>query len=51
MTASATTSHNLEFAAGTAKAPALDRGGVKSIEDYLDLGEAEIYERIQEAKG
>src|SRR6266540_2394689 len=50
MTASATTSHNLEFAAGTAPATALDRGGVKSIDDYLDLGEIEIYERIQEAK-
>ncbi|HEV2668613.1 MAG TPA: hypothetical protein VG324_27095, partial [Blastocatellia bacterium] len=50
MTASATTSHNPEFAAGAAPATALDRGGVKPIDDYLDLGEAEIYERIREAR-
>jgi len=50
MTISATTSHNPEFAVGAAPATALDRGGVKPIDDYLDLGEAEIYERIQEAK-
>ena len=50
MTISATTSHNPEFAVGGRAATALDRGGVKPIDDYLDLGEAEIYERIQEAK-
>jgi quinolinate synthase len=33
-----------------APATALDRGGIRPIDDYLDLGEAEIYERIQEAK-
>jgi quinolinate synthase len=50
MTASARTSHSLEFAVGAAPATALDRGGVKPIDDYLDLGEAEIYGRIQEVK-
>src|SRR5512145_1876988 len=50
MTTSATTSHNPEFALARRGPPALDRGGVKLIDDYLDLGEAEIYERIQEAK-
>src|SRR5262249_19840598 len=49
MTASARTSHSLEFAVGAAPATALDRG-VKPIDDYLDLGEAEIYGRIQEVK-
>jgi quinolinate synthase len=29
---------------------ALDRGGAKAIDEYLNLGEAEIYERIREAK-
>src|SRR5262245_36777995 len=29
---------------------ALDRAGIKPLEDYLSLGEAEIYQRIQEAK-
>src|SRR5512145_1748423 len=50
MTTSATTSHTPEFAVAARGPPALDRGGVKLIDDYLDLGEAEIYERIQEAK-
>src|SRR5262249_47397198 len=50
MTASARPSQNLEFGNGAAPATALDRSGVKPIEDYIDLGEAEIYERIQEAK-
>src|SRR5262245_36011740 len=50
MRASARTSQNLEFAAGRQAATAFDRSGVKPIDDYLNLGEAEIYERIQEAK-
>jgi quinolinate synthase len=33
-----------------APATALDRGGAKPIDEYLDLGEAEIYDRIREAK-
>jgi quinolinate synthase len=37
-------------AAIPAPATALDRGGVKPIDEYLDLGEAEIYDRIREAK-
>jgi quinolinate synthase len=34
----------------TAPVTALDRAGIKPIENYLNLGEAEIYDRIQEAK-
>jgi quinolinate synthase len=37
-------------AAIPAPATTLDRGGVKPIDEYLDLGEAEIYDRIREAK-
>jgi quinolinate synthase len=37
-------------AAILAPATAFDRGGVKSIDEYLNLGEAEIYDRIREAK-
>jgi quinolinate synthase len=37
-------------AARLAPATALDRGGAKPIDEYLDLGEAEIYDRIREAK-
>jgi quinolinate synthase len=53
MSATITTEHSLKRGnAGTAKAPAtaLDHTGVKPIDDYLALGEAEIYERIREAK-
>src|SRR5919201_1180884 len=50
MTVSARTSQKLELAVGGRAATALDRSGVKPIDDYLGLGEAEIYERIQEAK-
>ncbi|MGE0883775.1 MAG: quinolinate synthase NadA [Blastocatellales bacterium] len=34
----------------TEKIRALNRGGVKPIEDYLSLSEAELFERIQAAK-
>jgi quinolinate synthase len=37
-------------AAILAPATALDRGGIKSIDEYLNLGEAEMYDRIREAK-
>jgi quinolinate synthase len=33
-----------------APATALDRGGAKPIDEYLSLGEVEIYDRIREAK-
>ena len=51
MTISATTSHNPEFAVGgRATRRRSTAAESKPIDDYLDLGEAEIYERIQEAK-
>ncbi|MCI0665025.1 MAG: quinolinate synthase NadA, partial [Acidobacteria bacterium] len=37
-------------AAMSAPATALEGGGVKPIEDYLNLGEAELYDRIVDAK-
>jgi quinolinate synthase len=37
-------------AAILAPATTLDRAGIKSIDEYLNLGEAEIYDRIMEAK-
>src|SRR5215475_4782736 len=43
MRASAKTSHDVEIGE-------LGRSVVKPIDDYLNLGEAEIYERIQEVK-
>src|SRR5262249_50086127 len=43
MRASAKTSHDVEIGE-------LGRSVVKPIDDYLNLGEAEIYERIQDAK-
>ncbi len=36
--------------AALALVTALDKGGVKPIEDYLNLGEAEVYDRIREAR-
>ncbi len=50
MTTIASASHNQESAAGGRRASALNGGAVKPIDDYLELGEAEIYERIEEAK-
>lgn len=54
MSTAVTTSHDagLNGGAPTAITPAtaLDRAGIRPIDDYLNLGEAEIYERIQEAK-
>jgi quinolinate synthase len=43
---------NIETSPATAVNPirALDPAGIKPIEEYLNLGETEIYERIQEAK-
>ena len=34
----------------TAPAKALDKSGVRAIDEYLSLGEAEVYDRIQAAK-
>src|SRR5262245_9193539 len=36
--------------AGLAPATMRERGGLRPIEAYLDLGEAELYQRIREAK-
>jgi len=50
MSTSVRTSHNIGDGAAAAPATEYNRSGVKPIDDYLNLGEAEIYERIQEAK-
>jgi quinolinate synthase len=35
---------------GAAWSRALERGGMKPLDDYLNLGEAELFDRIQEAR-
>ncbi len=48
--ASHDTGHGSAAAMGVSPATALNRAGVKPIGDYLNLGEAETYERIRDAK-